>query len=207
MNDNILTFWLPIAFSPLISVVSIFISNWLGRKSESRKYQLETTDAAYNNYYIPLMKILVSANESNLTYYWFIAVLYSAPEPVKSSSDFLKQLLNTNLQYLPSQLIKKIPKYNVATSGAQLYFGDDGYRENYRHNLITASDLFDEIIEISLREASLTAKRLGYPDIAKPILESFLDAEETIYNFPRYLPEIYQKSSPNTFVGKDAPFY
>lgn len=207
MDDNTLSFWMPIAFSPLISVASIFISNWLGRKSESRKFQLETTDKAYNSFYIPLMKTLVSANESNLTYYWFIAVLYGAPKPVKSTSDFLKQLLNTNLHYLPSQLIELIPKYNVATSGAILFFGEDGYRENYRQNLITASDLFDDIIEISLKEASLIANRLGYPDIAKPILESFLNAEKTKYNYPRYLPEIYQESAPNTFVGEDAPYY
>lgn len=200
------SYWIPIFLSPLISVLSIFISNWLGRKSESRRYRLDMIDKSYQSYYIPLIKFLISANEENLTYYWLIASWYNAPQPVRKTTDALNVLVSKNLEFLPPKIVSLVPKYKVATLGAQLFFGEEEYRENYRHNLIEASDLFDEIIEISLKEADLISSKLGYPNIAKPILESFEMMEKTTSNHPRYLPEIYQRNSPRSFVGKEPPY-
>lgn len=164
-------------------------------------------DKSYQSYYIPLIKFLISANEENLTYYWLIASWYSAPQPVRKTTDTLNILLSQNLEFLPPKIVSLIPKYKVTTSGAQLFFGEQGYRENYRHNLVEASDLFDKIIETSLKEASLISNKLGYPNIAKPILESFEKMEKTTSNSPRYLPEIYQTGSPRSFVGEEPPYY
>lgn len=202
MND-----WIPLIFGPTISVGSIFISNWLGRKSVKNNYQLETKDKAYSEFYIPLMKKLTSANKNSMTYYIYIAAWYAAPKGFKKTNDDFSQLFRTNLEYLPPRIIKLVPEYMTATSGAQLFFGDDGYRENYRHNLIEASDLFDKIIKISLKEASSISNELGYPDIALPILEMFEGIEHTDKNFPRYLPEVYQNNAPRQFTGEEPPYY
>ncbi|WP_414838448.1 hypothetical protein [Carnobacterium sp. TMP28] len=196
-----------ILISSIVSITSIFISNWLGRKAVKDNFQLETKDKAYKNYYVPLMKLLISANKDNLTYYWFVAAWYNAPGEHKKNTDPFSTLLKGNLELLPPSIVKIIPEYNVSTSGAAMFFGENEYRENYRHNLIKSSDLFDEIIRKSLQEASKLAKTLGYPDIAAPILESFVDMEQTDMNFPRYLPEIYQTKGPRQFVGETPPYY
>lgn len=196
-----------IMISSIVSITSIFISNWLGRKATKDNFQLETKDKAYKNYYIPLMKLLISQNKNSLTYYWIVAAWYNAPEPLKKSTDPLKILLTTNLELLPPNIVKIVPEYSVATSGAALFFGDNEYRENYRQNLQESSDFFDEIIKKSLTEASRLSKQLGYPDIAKPILGSFVNMEQTDMNFPRYLPAIYQTEGPRQFVGEKPPYY
>lgn len=202
-----MTHWLQITIGPLISIVAIFISNWLGRKSVKNNYQLETKDKAYTHYYIPLIKMLVRANKNSLTYYWLVAAWYGAPEAVKRKNDPINDLLISNVKYLPPEIVNLVSEYSVATSGARMFFGPNSYRENYRKQLIKASNLFDEIINKSLKEASKTSETLGYPDIAKPILESFESMERTEHNHPRYLPEIYQKEQPRQFVGEEPPYY
>ncbi|API89444.1 hypothetical protein BKP56_09335 [Marinilactibacillus sp. 15R] len=196
-----------IVLGSTVSIISIFISNYLGRKATKNNYQLETKDKAYKSFYVPLMKFLISANKDSMIYYWYIASWYAAPGKFKKSSDLLSDLLRSNLEVLPPKVVTLVSEYSTSTSGAQMFFGDDGYRENYRHNLIKASELFDTIVRQSLQEASLISKELGYPDIAKPILESFDNIEKTNLNFPRYLPEIYQKSGPRQFVGEEPPYY
>lgn len=193
--------------SSLVSITSIFISNWLGRKATKDDFQLGTKEKAYKNYYVPLMKLLISQNKSSLTYFWIVATWYNAPGQLKKTTDPLQALLNNNLELLPPNIVKIVPEYSVATSGATMFFGDNEYRENYRHNLQESSDFFDEIVKKSLIEASRLSKTLGYPDIAKPILESFVNMEQTDMNFPRYLPEIYQAKGPRQFVGEEPPYY
>lgn len=199
--------WISMILSPIVSIVAIFISNWLGRKNDKVTFRLDTLKNAYNNFYIPLMKHLISANKNALTYYFLVAIWYGAPKPFNKQSDFLLELLRDNLEYLPPEVVNLIHEYHVETSGAVMFFGDNGYRENYKHNLIKASELFDDIIKISLKEASRLAKTLGYPDIATPILESFLNIQKSDMNHPRWLPEIYQKGSPRQFVGEEPPYY
>lgn len=199
--------WMQLIIGPLISVGSIFISNWLGRKSVKNNYQLETKDKAYSEFYIPLMKKLTSANKDSMTYYTYVAVWYGAPKEFKKRKDDFSQLFRANLEYLPPKIIKLVPEYMTATSGAQLFFGDDGYRENYRNNLIKASDLFDEIIKLSLKEASSISNELGYPDIAEPILKLFTSLKHSKFNYPRYLPEIHQDNLPRQFTGEEPPYY
>lgn len=198
---------LQIILGSSVSIISIFVSNYLGRKATKDNYRLETKDKAYKSFYVPLMKFLISSNKDSMTYYWYIATWYAAPGKFKKKDDLLSKLLKSNLEHLPPKIVTLVSEYSVTTSGAQMFFGDDGYRDNYRHNLIKASDLFDNIIKKSLLEASSISKELGYPDIAKPILESFEGIENTNLNFPRYLPEIYQASGPRQFVGEEPPYY
>lgn len=199
--------WLQILSGPMISIIAIFISNWLGRKSNQNEFKLNSMKNAYLNFHLPLMKILILANKNALTYYWIIAAWYNAPGEFKKDNDRLLSLLRSNLEYLPPEIVKLVPEYMVATSGARLFFGDNEYRENYKKSLDTASDLFDEIIKSSLQDASRLANKLGYPDISKPILESFLNIEHSQHNYPRALPEIYQTNSPRQFVGPEPPYY
>lgn len=196
-----------IVISSTISVVSIFISNFLGQKATDRKFQLQNMEKSYKEYYVPLMKFLISTNKKNLTYYWLIASWYNAPNGIKITSDPIRTLLGDNLELLPSKVVELIPEYSVATSGAQMFFGDGEYRENYRQSLIKASELFDEIIQTSLKEAKSISQKLGYPDIATTILESFENLEHSESNYPRYLPEIYQTKGPRQYTGEKPPYY
>lgn len=206
MDDNS-KFLLSIILGPLVTIASLFIADILLKKNEARKYQLSTLESAYEDFYLPLIKLLMSANRNNITYYYLVAVWYGAPQPIRKSNDQLDKLLHQNLKYLPPEVIILVSKYTSATAGARMYFGPDSYRENYLESLITASDLFDSIVKISLKEASLIANKLGYPNIAKPILASFLDIPETKYNYPRYLPEIYRIAPPKQFEGPEPPSY
>lgn len=198
---------LQILSGPIISIIAIFISNWLGRKSNHNDFKLKSMENAYLHYHLPLMKILISANKEALTYYWMVAVWYSAPPGITNKNDNVLTLVRENLEHLPPEIVKLVPDYMVATGGAKLFFGDNGYRQNYKNALDTASELFDEIIKLSLKDASRLADKLGYPDISKPILESFLNMEKIPHNHPRALPEIYQTSSPRQFVGPEPPYY
>ena len=199
--------WMQILSGPIISIIAIFISNWLGRKSSQNEFKLKSMENAYLNYHLPLMKMLISTNKDNLTYYWTVAVWYSAPPGIKKKNDYVLTLVRENLEHLPPDIVNLVPDYMVATGGAELFFSDDGYRQNYKNTLETASNLFDKIIKLSLEDASRLADKLGYPDISKPILESFLNMEKTPHNHPRALPEIYQTSSPRQFVGPEPPYY
>ena len=153
------------------------------------------------------MKFLISANKDSMTYYWYIASWYNAPGKFKKTNDTVRSLLRDNLELVPPRIVKLVSDYSVATAGAEMFFGDGSYRENYRNQLVEASNLFDIIIKLSLKEASSISKELGYPDIATPILESFEEIENTNMNYPRYLPEIYQESGPRQFVGEEPPYY
>ena len=95
-----------IMISSIVSITSIFISNWLGRKATKDNFQLETKDKAYKNYYIPLMKLLISQNKNSLTYYWIVAAWFNAPGQLKRTTDPLQTLLNNNLELLPPNIVK-----------------------------------------------------------------------------------------------------
>lgn len=207
MNSPLNWNQLLIYLSPFVSVISIFISNWLGRLSEKSKYRQLTLEKTYLNYYVPLMKFLATVNKESMTFYWMVAAWYLGPESSKSNAKLLSNLLRTNIELLPPKIVMKISKFSGAVSGTEMFFGEGEYRENYRHNLIEGSELFDEIIIESLKEASTISKKLGYPNIAKPLLESFQSMEQNQRNHPRYLPEIYQKQPPRVFQGSKPPYY
>lgn len=147
---------------PVVSIISIFIANWLGRITAKQDYKLQTKEKSYLNFYVPLMKFLSSANKNSMTYYFLIAIWYGAPKPIRKEDDFLNHLLKNNLELLPPDIVNLVPEYNVATGGSKLFFGEDQYHDNYRENLINSSELFDKIITLSLKEASIISKALGY---------------------------------------------
>lgn len=206
MSENT-KLWLSVVLGPLVTVLSLFIADILMKKNEARKYRLSTLESAYEDFYLPLLKFLMSANKNSMNYYYLVANWYGAPLPVRKSTDTLRVLLHQNLKYLPPEVVILVSEYTVATAGAQLFFGEGEYRENYRKSLIEASDTFDKIVKKSLEEASTIANKLGYPNIAKPILATFVNVEETKYNYPRYLPEIYHTEPPEQYTGSEPPYY
>lgn len=206
LDDNS-KFLLSVFLGPLVTIISLFIADIFLKKNEARKYRLSTIESAYEEFYLPLIKFLMSANKDNMTYYYLIAVWYGAPKQVRKSTDQLDKLLHQNLKYLPPEVIKLVSEYTTSTAGARMFFGLDSYQENYLDSLRKASDLFDKIVKASLKEASLIANKLGYPNIAKPILESFVGISETKYNYPRYLPEIYHTAPQKRFEEPEPPSY
>lgn len=179
--------------TPLVSILSIFISNWLGRRAVRDDYRLKTKEKAYRTFYIPLMKLLLQANQDYMTYYWFVASNYMTD---KQYIDPFNRLLTNNLEYLSPLVIPHVHNYSIKTNNAKLFFNNGQYRYEYEDSLVDASDEFDIIIKLALEQARLLARELGYPDIAAPILEAFETIVDTDINYPRHLPKIYQTSHP-----------
>ncbi|HHJ9499482.1 TPA: hypothetical protein ACQOJT_000804, partial [Streptococcus pyogenes] len=59
--------------SAIVSVSSIFISNWLGYRSQIRKLKFDEEKEIYLTLYVPLIKWMNSQSFNNKSYYWLVA--------------------------------------------------------------------------------------------------------------------------------------
>lgn len=190
--------------APIVSVLSIFISNYLGRATNRQNHKYANAERTYSIFYIPLIKWLAPTNKNSMSYFWTIAMLRVGPT---QKPDWLINHLTKNLEFALPYVASLYQDYMVETGGAEAFYSFDGFRENYRKNASKASELFDKIVIASLEEASILSKKLGYPDTAKPILELFQKGIENQESRHRYLPEIYQEGLPRVFVGPEPPYY
>lgn len=199
MNFDITTF-----IAPVVSIVSIFVSNYLGRTMNMHNHKYANAEKTYSTFYIPLIKWLAPTNQDAMSYFWKISMIRLGPT---KQPDWLKAHLTRNLEFALPSVVSKYQDYMVKTGGAEFFYNPEGFRENYRQNAIEASKLFDLIITESLKEASTLSEKLGYPNTAKPILEIFEKGIENQDIHSRYLPEIYQKGLPRMFEGTEPPYY
>ncbi len=179
---------LPIVITSVVSIVSIFISNILGRKATLSNHVLENEEKSYQNYYVPLIKWLYRHNDEYINYYWCIAV---SRLHIKQN-DFLNDHLKQHIELAPTDAVIHFNSYMVKSSGAEFFYKDQVKNAQYEKNAIEASEKFDLIIKSSLKEASKLAKKLGYPDIAAPLLKSCCDGISSQDKTDRYIPEIYR---------------
>ena len=179
---------LPIIVTSIVSIVSIFISNILGRKATLSNHVLENEEKAYQKYHIPLIKWLYRHNDEFINYYGCVAVTRLHI----GQKDFLNEHLKQNIELAPSNAVVHFNAYMVKSSGAEFFYKDQTKNARYEHNAIEASEKFDLIIKYSLIEASRLARKLGYPDIAEPLLKSFYDGIASQNKADRYLPKEYR---------------
>ncbi|HHK0710401.1 TPA: hypothetical protein ACQMH9_001632 [Streptococcus pyogenes] len=78
--------------SAIVSVSSIFISNWLGYRSQIRKLKFDEEKEIYLTLYVPLIKWMNSQSFNNKSYYWLVAF----PRYTTNAQDFLTGLLLKN---------------------------------------------------------------------------------------------------------------
>ena len=140
--------------------------------SVSKKHRLENQEAAYTNYYGPLLSLLIHYKLSSV---WYGILRHSIfahqtwPDiPIDNS---IQNLIRQNIKYLPKETGPTIHKL-LMTSDELFYLQGEGY-ERYEKHAIDASESFDFIIIESLKEASRLSKKLGYPDIAISLLNEF----------------------------------
>lgn len=150
--------------------------------SVSRKHKLENEEAAYKNYYAPLMEILTHYQISNIWYGVAIGGFKQASFQTNGKfkvDNRLQDLIRKNIVYVPKTIGTSLHQF-LMSSDDFFYREEPGY-EKYEHNAVLASNAFDLIITESLKEASKLAKKLGYPDIAAELLHEF---QKSFVNHP-----------------------
>lgn len=140
--------------------------------SVSRKHKLENEEAAYLNYYGPLLTLLTHYKLDSIWYGVTRSYVYAHKHwPDISVDNRIQNLVRENIKYLPKKAGTEIYDFLMG-SDELFYIGNDGYK-NYESNAIAASNAFDLILIESLTEASKLSKKLGYPDIAAELLHEF----------------------------------
>lgn len=113
-----LKLYIPVIVSSIVTIFSIFISNYLGQKSSQNTHKFSNAEKTYVNFYIPLIRWIALANKDESTYFWLVAIQRYGP--LKQQDKLTIHLLN-NLEYAPPIVASKIQKYNISSSGAQFF--------------------------------------------------------------------------------------
>ncbi|AME09693.1 hypothetical protein AXE85_05765 [Gemella sp. oral taxon 928] len=176
--------------TPIVSVLSIFISHWLGTLKINKEYKHSQNEKLYKELYIQLFRELNSAlNEEFLNYHWLIA----HPRYSRKKPDFLSVILNNNLEKIPPKLISYVSKYKYHSANSIPFFWGEEYDYFYYNHLKSASELFDYIIIELLLEAQEVSKIIKYPNSAKEFLNIFQKAMKNQDSHSRCLPSKVRK--------------
>lgn len=100
---NNLTLVIPLiasGISAVVSITSIFVSNWLGRKTQLKQAKHEHKKEIYLSLYVPLLKWFHASNFMEKSYYWQVAF----PAYTQGGRDPLSDLLMENFEKLPVQV-------------------------------------------------------------------------------------------------------
>lgn len=172
--------WLYLA-SIIVSIVSVFLSNWLGQRAVIAKSSNEQKLKRYQNYYVPFMKFLYKTKPE----YWnFYDLRTARNENLDGSAIYeLSQLMSNNLEYMGKDLPPLIAHFNLI---ADERYSDIGVTLNSKFvNAPSLDDtvkgvkevnaLFDKIVVETLQEATQLARTLSLEPISEPLLASYLD--------------------------------
>ncbi|HEQ1510247.1 TPA: hypothetical protein VD638_000641 [Streptococcus pyogenes] len=168
--------------SAIVSVSSIFISNWLGYRSQIRKLKFDEEKEIYLTLYVPLIKWMNSQSFNNKSYYWLVAF----PTYTTNAQDFLTGLLLKNFEKLPVSVAMRYSEYTLNSATSLHFYRNTEYDYDYETFAKKASELFDLIIEQLLTEGTILSQKLSLPNLSKSTLENFL-ADKKNYIGPRFL--------------------
>lgn len=137
----------------IVSIISIFISNYLGRKTEENKNRIENKRNIYLKLYVPLIKLLVVDNIYNIFDYENVVINTS-----ENGEDKFLKILTENLELLPPNVIKEFKGYTFHSQGALIYAStkDDMHKISYDY----IPELFDEILTALIQQGIDLAKEL-----------------------------------------------
>ncbi|HEM3628863.1 TPA: hypothetical protein U1C31_001126 [Streptococcus suis] len=182
--DNITTAIPLIAagISATVSIVSIFISNWIGRKTQLKQEKYNHKKDIYLSLYVPLLKWFHATNFMEKSYYWQIAL----PAYSQGGKDRLSELLINNFEKLPAKVAMHYSEYTQNSVSARNMYTGEEYDYYYEPAAKIASELYEYIIRELLREGAKLAKELDLPDLSTPTLKKF-DDQMASYIGPRYL--------------------
>lgn len=199
MNFDTFAKW-SATLSPYLAVLSVFISNWLGRRAVRAKVANEQKMIRYKSFYIPLIKKLYNVKPGRRSYYDLRSTL--DPQTSKDCFAAFDDLLFDHMEFQGEQLPLKIVELEVnaenAYSDLQLAlhsrFDNAPSIDEAIEEVEKMNQLFDEIIIEALRESESLARTLSLEPISRPLLKS-------------YLYEIHHRPKLRELLAKERPDY
>lgn len=167
--------------SIVVSIISVFLSNWLGQKAVIAKTSEEQKLKRYQSYYVPFMKFFYKTRPQ----YWNFYDLRSALNEKRDGSAIyeLSQLMSNNLEYMGKDLPPLIARFNLIADtrysdislALDSKFLNAPSLDDAVKGVQEVNDLFDQIVVETLQEATQLAKTLSLEPISEPLLASYLD--------------------------------
>jgi hypothetical protein len=164
---------LRIVVPAIVSVLTVSVTLAFSKYSDKNKQLVKTDEENYLTFHVPLIKRLASFNPDSRAFFDVIIVVRMN----NLGGDLILDHFITNIQFVPETTIDLVFEYFKVCGDLSFYNIDSNMYQNseYEKIMIEASTLYDQIILNTLKESSKLSKKLGYPDISTPILESFLN--------------------------------
>lgn len=193
----------------LISIISIFISYRLGLKTIERKKEIdderdnnlriiedkriekkrliESKKDIYNKLYIPLIKLLIVDNEYSIYDYRQIVI---EPYRNEGKTDQFLKIITQNIDIIPSEIINEFKGYGYHTKEAMKFSIDKDRFKEVSYNY--SAKIFDNILNILLKNGSEMAKELGFPNHFNIIIKQHHQNKFNSKQYKNYADEIYE---------------
>ena len=164
---------LRIVVPAIVSVLTVSVTLAFSKHSDKNKQLVKTDEENYLKFHVPLIKQLASFNPNSRTFFDVIVVVRMN----NLGGDLILDHFINNIQFVPGTSVNLVFDYFKVCEDLSFYDTNSKMYQNFEHEkaMIEASTLYDQIVLNTLQESSKLSKKLGYPDIATPILESFLN--------------------------------
>ncbi|GEN87204.1 hypothetical protein [Oceanobacillus sojae] len=142
----------------IVSIFSIYYSNYLGRKANFSEYKLNLEKDRYNNFYLPIIKHLYSFDSEHLKFN--VTTLGN----LTGDLNYLEKHIRSNFEYISPEVALLYTKYQPLAG--RLFI-------NNELELVDEVDaLFKKIIRQVLIEASELSETLEVPNLAQQLLKN-----------------------------------
>lgn len=152
-------------FAIFVSVIAIFISNYLGNRASLRQYKRQQVLERYNYFYVPFIK-------------WFV---HEEPDKhllnnliINNSFDDFSDLIQSNIRYLGKKSIRQyyaLISYNDFCVDKFTSQAESAPKSDLTAEKLNA--LFNDLVLSVLRESVHLAKELKLEPIGQPILDKY----------------------------------
>lgn len=140
----------------LVSIASIYISNYLGRKAAFEEYKFNLKKERYNKFYLPIIKHLYSFDSLHLK---FTVMSFGN---VAGDTNYLTKHIRDNFEHVSPEIASLYTKYQPLAS--RLFV-------NNEFALTDEVDIiFKQIIQQVLEEASTLSETLETPNLSQRLL-------------------------------------
>lgn len=192
--------WISLA-GILVSFISVFVSNWLGRKAAVAEMGNNQRLKRYQEYYIPFIKQIYNVKP----YYWsFYDFRNNTALDGSNSYSELSDLMFNKMEYMGPDLPPLVTRLEII---AEDVYSDvnlalySGFRnahslEHAAEKVEIANDLFDRIVMKTLQEASQLADSLSLEPIAEPLLSSYKNERDHRTQFLLRLQRAKESGEP-----------
>lgn len=145
-------------FATVVSVFSIYYSNYLGRRANFSEYKVNLKKDRYNNFYLPIIKYLYSFDTEHLKFN--VTTLGN----LTGDPNYLAKHIRSNFEHISPEIATLYTKYQPLAG--RLFM-------NNEFELVDEVDvLFKKIIRQVLIEASELSETLEVPNLAQQLLKN-----------------------------------